>query len=87
MELLPGVLPRESVRTSREFRVSARSVHRRAVLLGEFETTSTRCGSPTLPWRHSVAWWAFTCWTCHFVTFGRAEETEAARDDLQEVQR
>jgi hypothetical protein len=38
-----------------------------------------------LPWRHSDAWWAFTCWACHFVAFEKARETEGASDDLQEV--
>jgi hypothetical protein len=42
-----------------------------------------------LPWRHSPAWWAFTCWACHFVAFEKAkeseEQSEGASDDLQEV--
>jgi predicted RNA-binding Zn-ribbon protein involved in translation (DUF1610 family) len=36
-----------------------------------------------LPWRHSDAWWAFTCWACHFVAFEKAGDTEGASDDLQ----
>jgi hypothetical protein len=41
--------------------------------------TYPRCASVMMPWRHSAAWWAFTCWACHFVAFKRAE------DDVQEV--
>src|SRR5262245_33734919 len=55
--------------------------------------TCPRCGSGMLPWRHSDAWWAFTCWACHFVAFEKVQErepdseraSEGAGDDLQAV--
>jgi ribosomal protein S27AE len=38
-----------------------------------------RCGGVMLPWKHSDAWRALTCWSCYFVVIERIDEQKDER--------
>jgi hypothetical protein len=48
--------------------------------------TCKRCGSAMLPWRHSAAWQAFTCWACFAVVLEKIEDQRGSQERQQELQ-